>query len=366
MAKKLWGKNKVKVDLASYMHYIRGVKKVGKTTLFYDIIKTMFDGDMEKGLLISLGDEDGYKTLDDLVVAQAETWRELSEIVNELVANKKDNDFEFIALDTVDELFNIGAAEVMRLSKKKTGKVCDTLNSAFGGYGAGREKLKELIRNEIAKLKGAGYGIFAIGHTKLRNVKEKGTDEEYQQLTTSLNFDYDSVISDKADIVATISIDKNIVDIKDVEVGGKSKKIGSLGGVTRWIHFRDDNFNVDCGARFEDIVPKVELSAANYINAINDAIKSSSKKSDKEIKDMKKEEVSEREQKAEEYIEGQIGINVERNEELIITIQQKFSEADSDTKAKVKETMVEHGIPNFKNSDELSTKGLEAIVAVLS
>lgn len=363
---KLWGKNEVKVDIASYMHYIRGVKKVGKTTLFNDIVSIISNGTMEKGLLISLGDEDGYKTLDGLIVAKASDWQELTEIIDELVENKKDNDFDFIGLDTVDELFNIGTDEVLRLHKKKNGKVAETLNAAFGGYGAGREKLKELVREQIARLKNAGYGIFAIGHTKLRNVKEKGTDEEYQQLTTSLNFDYDSVIADKADIVATISIDKDIIDVKDVSIGGNTKQVGTIGGVTRWIHFRDDNFNVDCGARFSNIVDKVELSAENYIKAIEDAIKNSAHgKSESDIKKMRKKEVAEREKKAEEYIEELSKFNVEENVKLIEQIQEGFTKANAETKGKVKELMREHGIDSFKDPEGTPTQALRSIVELL-
>jgi hypothetical protein len=363
---KLWKKNEVKVDIASYMHYIRGVKKVGKTTLFFDIVNKLSNGNMNKGLLISLGDEDGYKALEGLIVANGTNWTDFIEIVDDLVENKSDNDFEFLGLDTVDELFNIAIDEVLRLHKKKYNEKCETLNAAFGGYGAGRDKLKEIVREQIARLKGAGYGIFAIGHTKLRNVKEKGKNEEYQQLTTSLNFDYDSVIADKADIVATISIDKDIIDVQDIEIGGKKKKVGSIGGVTRWIHFRDDNFNVDCGARFDNIVAKVELSAENYISAVEDAIKSSTKgKTDKDIEKMKKKEIKEREEKAKKLVEDGTKVNVKENEKLTEVIKNKFSEATDEAKEKAKEVMVEYGIKSFKDTDETPTIALQTIVDIL-
>ena len=129
----LWKKNEVKVDIASYMHYIRGVKKVGKTTLFRDLVSHISNGEMDKGLLISLGDEDGYKALDGLMVATASDWSEFVEIVDELVENPEENEFKFIALDTVDELFNIATEEVFRIHKRKKGEVCESLNSALGG-----------------------------------------------------------------------------------------------------------------------------------------------------------------------------------------------------------------------------------------
>ncbi len=364
----LWKKNEVKVDIASYMHYIRGQKKVGKTTLFSELVKYIGNGNMEKGLLISLGDEDGYKALDGLVVATARTWSEFVEIVDELVENPNDNDFKFVALDTVDELFNIGVEEVFRLHKKKYNEKCESLNSALGGYGNGREKLKEIVREQVSKLKSSKYGLFCIGHTKIRNIKEKGKAEEYQQLTTSLNFDYDSVIADKADIIATISIDKDIVDIEEVSAGnGKKKKVGSLGGVIRWIHFRDDNFNVDCGARFSNIVDKVELSAENYIKAIEDAIKSASGKDDSEIKNKQVEEEQERQEQAKQLAEESKSnhIDVERNNELVEIVKEKFPKADAKVKLEVKGLLEEHDI-KLGSPEDAKTEVLEEIVGLLN
>lgn len=355
----LWKTNEVKVDIASYMHYIRGVKKVGKSTLFKELIEKIGQGNMNKGLLISLGDEDGYKALDGLVVATAPTWSEFVDIVDELVENPKENEFKFIALDTVDELFQIATEEVFRLHKKKYNEICESLNSALKGYGAGRAKVKELVREQIARLK-SSYGLFCIGHTKLRDVNEKGMAEAYQQLTTSLPFDFDSVVADKADIIATISIDKEVIDAEEVN----GKMVGSLGGITRWIHFRDDNFNVDCGVRFENIVDKVELSAENYIQAIENAIKSASGKSDSEIKEKKVEEVKERLELAEDLAEKSKGVDAKKNKELADIVKEKFPKATKEIKDQVKEILTVNDI-KLNNPEDAPTAELQKAVDLL-
>ena len=360
----LWKKNEVKVDIASYMHYIRGVKKVGKTTLFRDLVSHISNGEMDKGLLISLGDEDGYKALDGLMVATASDWSEFVEIVDELVENPEENEFKFIALDTVDELFNIATEEVFRIHKRKKGEVCESLNSALGGYGAGRAKVKELVREQVARLK-VGYGLYCIGHTKLRDVNEKGMNEAYQQLTTSLPFDFDSVIADKADIIATISIDKDIVDIQEIANGKDTKRVGSIGGVTRWIHFRDDNFNVDCGARFENIVDKVELSAENYIKAIEDAIRSASGKSDTEIKTKVKQEEQERLEAVKELADKSKEIDIDENKKLAESIQEKLPKASAEVKKVFTAKLKEIGMTSLKEYAEVKTKDLKDAVALL-
>ena len=203
--------NKVKCDIGSYIHYWRGIKKVGKTTLFYNLVKEQY-GDLNKGLLISLGDEIGYNALDGLVYVQVPTWGDLLEVVDELVENKTDNEFEVVALDTVDEMIKLAKEEVKRLHKKAKGTAAE-FNACFGGYGAPRDKVNELCDDILARLRKAGYGIIEIGHTKIRDVKEKNGDE-YQQLTSNLSADYDGIFANKADIVMTIAVERDIDENK--------------------------------------------------------------------------------------------------------------------------------------------------------
>lgn len=220
------------------------------------------------------------------------------------------------------------------------------------------------MRDEIARLK-QSYGLFCIGHTKLRDVTEKGSTEAYQQLTTSLSFDFDSVFADKADIIATISVDKDIIDVQEVKQGKDSTKlVGTIGGVTRWIHFRDDNFNVDCGVRFGEIDDKVELSAENYINAIEQAIKSASGKSEKEIKSKRDIETKERVEKAKEIAESSKSVDVDRNNKLLEIIKAKFPKATAEVKAQVKKLLSDNNI-SLSDVDTAKTSIFEEIVTLL-
>ena len=344
--------NKVKCDIGSYIHYWRGIKKVGKTTLFYNLVKAQY-GDLNKGLLISIGDEIGYQALDDLVYAEAPTWADLVEIVDELVENKSDNEFEVVGLDTADEMIKLAKEEVKRLHKKAKGSAAE-FNACFGGYGAPRDKVNELIDDILAKIRKAGYGIVIIGHTKIRDVKEKNSDE-YQQLTSNLSADYDGIFANKADIVMTIAVEKNIDENKHVQ------------GTTRYMWFRTDGF-VDAGGRFSEMPERVEYGAENYIEAFEEGVKKAinGKVSDAEIKKRKSAEVKARKEKAEEFAEEETKnkVDISKNEDLIDTIKTKFPDADDDTKAKVKDIMAEYNIPNFKDTS-VSTKGLEEIVSIL-
>jgi predicted AAA+ superfamily ATPase len=72
--------NKVSVDIQNFLYYVRGIKKSGKSTLFRDLILELF-GTPEKGLLIAIKDELGYKALDNLQVEHTETWQDFEALL---------------------------------------------------------------------------------------------------------------------------------------------------------------------------------------------------------------------------------------------------------------------------------------------
>jgi hypothetical protein len=281
--------NEVKVDLSNYRHYWRGVKKIGKTTLFKDFILKLY-GDLSYGLLLEIGNEEGQKAIDGVVYDIVPDWMTLSEIVDDLIENKEDNNFKFIAFDTVDELIKIGQREVIRLDYKKSGERHE-FNACFGGYGAPREKLVTLIDDIMTRLARANYGLVWIGHTKYKTINEKSGDS-YEQLTSNLNTDFDGIFANKADIVMMINAEREIEEGKIVDT-------------KRYMWFRGDGF-VDAGGRFPDIEQKVEFSVDNYVNAVTDAIKksiTSKKVDDKYIAEKAKQEQAEKEAYYQEHKE---------------------------------------------------------------
>ena len=78
--------NTVSMDFRNYYYYIKGVPKSGKTTMFRDLILELYKNP-EAGLLISLGDEQGYKALDNIQAVDCEDWAEFEEIVDDLIEN---------------------------------------------------------------------------------------------------------------------------------------------------------------------------------------------------------------------------------------------------------------------------------------
>jgi hypothetical protein len=252
--------NKIKVDIGSYRHYWRGIKKIGKTTMFRDLVYAQY-GDYKYGLLISTGNETGYKALDNIYAADAPTWDKFVEIVDDLVKSKEENDFKIVAIDTVDELVEIATNKAMEMHQHTTKKIAKSINEVFGGYGAGKRWISKEINKQIVRLERKGYGLIFIGHTKIKDIKETPETEAYQQLTSNLEGGYDSIFADKADILATFATKKIV-------------KEGLLDKVERYIWFRNDGY-IDCGSRLAGMPDKVLMTPENYLKAFEDGVRNS-------------------------------------------------------------------------------------------
>lgn len=346
----LWKKNEVKVSLENYRHYIRAPKKFGKTTLFANIVKTLY-GNLDGGILLSCGNERGFKAIEGLIVADCPTWGDLMAVVNELIETKEENGFKLVCFDTVDEFVSIAQAEVIRLDAKKSGTK-RSFNATFGGFGAGRKMVEDMINAVITRLEDNGMGLFFLGHTKIKDVKEKDGDQ-YSQLTSNLSSDYDGIFSNKADICAMGVIDRDITD-------------GRLTGTTRYLQFRSDGF-VDAGGRFSKIAEKVELSAQNYIDAVKDAIKNEIKSHDTTGDYIEKKAAEEQKEREELYEEHKSDApfdvddsDIDAVKDEIMTMMKAFSPAK---RKEISETLSDNSLP-AKPTEIKSVTDIETLNAI--
>ena len=328
----LWKKNEVSVDIAHYRHYWRAPKKWGKTTLFANLGYELY-GDMNKMLLISCGNERGYSAIDSLVYVDCPEWGTLMELIDELVSNKEENEFKILGFDTVDELVSMAQREVVRLEYRKSGERKE-FNGCLGGYGAGRKKVEELINSIITRLGDAGYGLIFIGHSKIRDIKEKNGDE-YQMLTSNLSSDYDGIFANKADICMMGTVEKNIDG-------------GFVQDAERFMIFRNDGY-VDAGGRFADIEAKVEASAKNYIKTVTDAIRKAIKSHDATDEYIEQKMQQEQKEKEEYYQANKEKLMNEDAEEDAI---EKVMQTCKDLQAQIKSAIA--------NLDQDTKKALQA------
>lgn len=357
--------NKVVEDMKNLTTYIRTIKKFGKTTLFRDVILEKYN-DPERGLLVGVGAELGYQLLDNLNFTHAETWKDLLDIKDWLIKQKgKEHNVEIVAFDVAEEFITLLEKEAIRLSNiENPKKQCKSINGAFGGYGAGGQKVVEMGKDYFLELKKAGIGVWVIGHTKYKNVKQKGDIEDgYQSLSSTLQSNYESIFADIFDCVLTGYIDRDLEE-ETVEVAGQEKTIRKAHGAERRLYFRGTDF-IDAGCRFKDgAVPEYMVfdkpnMAKDFIETLENGMKLS--KSDavfakKEVKNVVEEHIIE---KQEEIVNNEREIvtdNLEFDEEieepvveeydskdLLELIKPLFKLATKDDKVKVKEVLTKYG-----------------------
>ncbi|MGL4571717.1 MAG: AAA family ATPase [Clostridium sp.] len=346
---------KVKTDISSLLIYLRSVKKFGKSTLFRDIILEKF-GDPEKGLLVGLGAEVGYSLLDNLNATQAEEWDDLEDLKEWLIEGKgKEHDIRMVAFDVIDELLPMAEEEVMRISKKETGKPCKSFNSAFGGYGEPRKRLVKLVKDYFTDLRKAGIQPFAISHTKVKSIKEKGDDTEgYNILTSNLTSDYESLFGDIFDCVLTGYIDRSVEGNK-------------VTGETRKLYLRGNGF-IDAGCRFADgTVPEyIVFDKPNMARTVIDILEEGLRKSrttpitDKEFKQEQQKEVDELSTRVPEE-------KGKSQEELFAEKQEKFDKVKNNIQAigmeKAMEVMQKYSLPNFEDIDAIPVEALDELLS---
>ena len=343
---------KTKADIQSLTIFLRSVRKWGKSTAYRDLILEKY-GDPEAGLLVGVGNEVGYNLLDNLNATQVESWRNCKELKKWLINEKgKEHNIKIVAFDVVEELIPLAEQEVIRMSNAE-GKACTTLNGALGGFGEGRKRLQKILKEFFTDLRKAGFGIFCIGHTKVKTIKEKGDETEgYNILSSTLSNDYESIFADIFDVILTGTIEK-AVDGKKVV------------GEERRLYFRSTGY-IDAGCRFApDAVPEYIVYEGNFARTLLDTLEEGLRKSKtnpvskEEFKKEQAKEVKELENKLPEVEESEPKLN---KVEAVNTIKANISKLNF---ADVQNVMKKHGFANFNNPDEIPEEGLLEILKMI-
>ena len=343
--------NKTKKGMEQLRIYLRGESKTGKSTLFRDMILEKYNGDASKGLLCQIGNETGANFLSDLQTTHIDNYKDLIELQKLLITGKgKEHNIEMVCFDTIDEITEIFEKEVCRLSQIETGKPCKTINSAYSGYGMGMEKTKSLMKSYFTKLHRAGFGIFCISHSKVKNIKPKGCneDESYMVLSSSLSNAYNSVFEDIFDAILTITVERNVVD-------------GKIENTERRLYFRSDGY-VMGGCRFNNkVIPQYitinddsRQFARDFINTLEDAMKNSSSTplTQEQFKQLQKEE---KKQAEKDLKQVQQEVEEQEKEEQ----QKSVDELKSQLKDKLKTTENKNIVKDY-----MKEKGVKSVASL--
>jgi len=274
-----WSKPTVKrsaTDISQITGFIMGVRKFGKTTLWADMIMEKF-GNPENGLLVSCGMEHGTSMIDNINTTHIDTYKDMVELKKWLIAEKgKEHDIRMICFDSAEECFSIFESEVIRrYGVEYPNKKVKSIKAAYGGYTNGEKECAKLVKEFLNELYNAQIVPWAIGHSKLKTVKDKASiDEEgFQKLGSSLIADYEAAIADCFDISVTGLINR---EIEERTSGDSVKRY--VKETERRLYFRSNEI-VEAGGRMKDLtVPEFipfdkPNMAKDFIETVENALR---------------------------------------------------------------------------------------------
>lgn len=346
MARKYGKKNIVKLDPLAYNIGILGESGIGKSGLIYEVCDKLVG---EEGyIMLNIGREKGLDAIQGVIGQDIKSWSEYKDFINEVSYNK-DTDYKelkVVVLDTIDELSDLAEKEVIRQHNiKNPNKKCDSINSAFGGFGAGQQMISEIILKSIDDLRNVGVNVVVVGHTKRKAKNDVVTGEEFDVITAKITDRLFTDIKTKLDILGMGIIKREVKrEVIGQDIMGKDKIHRNTKSAERVIAFRSEGYAIDSKSRFADIVDEIEFSADAFIKAITEAIKKAYDKKD-------------------------VGVTVEQakvqqqidNENKIIKNVEKFkSEADYGDP----ETMVEFIKSVFKSDESKKESIVTAMKAI--
>jgi len=337
--------NKPKANLSDYVILCYGVGKSGKTTLFYELAKEHFDGDLSKALLIAT--EKGYKALPNIHAVDITSWKDVEELKRQLIENKDELSYEWIGIDTLDYLYEYCADYVVKKERlaKKDSKIQTIADIAWGQGYATVDTLMSKFLNSII---GAGYGIFMITHDTTKQFTSRdGT--QFDKTTLSLPTRVRNSIINMCDFIIYISIEK-------VKEGDELKD-------NRVIYLRSDS-DIEAGSRFQNVPDTISYNAKAFLDVFSEAVLNVYDHDVQAVQKAKEEQAREKEIEAKEFIESETKKNTTLNlvEEIGNKIKEMSSEVQTEVKKLFKETF---GSVNYKkyNDDELE-KAIELVKSV--
>ena len=312
-------KNHVKLDPLAYNICLLGESKVGKTTLIKEVCEKLAGSDGY--MFLECGQERGADAIEGINYINCPEWQmdydELTnsagfeDVCDDIIDNKTTDyaDLKVVIIDTYDQLINLAEDESKRLwNRDNPDKRTNSINAAWGGFGKGEKKAIELMFNKIAELRSVGVSTIIIGHIKTKDISDPVSGETYQILTSDQQQNYFNALKKNFHFLGLAYIDRQIIKEKTGKkniVTNKEEQVNKVKGESRKIKFRDDNFCVDSGSRFAEIIDEIDLDADQFITALTDAIKAEQSKSGKTLEQSKAEQEAEEAERLKEIAKAE-------------------------------------------------------------
>ena len=300
-------KNQVNLNPLNYNICVLGEAKIGKTTLMHQVCEKLVGEDGY--LFCEMGAERGADAIQGIPYVNCPTWSDdydelentigIETLVDDIVDNKSVDypERKTIVIDTFDFFIELAEAESIRQYNKQcrergdADKVVKTINAAWGGYGRGEKQAIQLMFELTDRLASVGVHTIFISHTKQKEVSDVVSGNSYSILTCDMQNNYFNALKKKLHFLAVAFYDRELVASgKKKKVNNKDVDIKKISKESRKIKFRSDDYSIDSGSRFADIVDEIPMDADEFIKALTDAIETEASKSGQSIEEVKKEQ----------------------------------------------------------------------------
>lgn len=302
-------RNEVNTDILSYNIMLLGESGAGKTSLINNVV-TKYTGDPKSVLFMEIGQERGGDCIEGLnVINCPEFDAEYNEFDNsagfadvceDIIENKNAEykQLRAVVWDTLDQAIDVFERKVVDMWNRECRqsghpeKCAKTINGCYSGYGRGEKKAIEMMTDYMARLRRVGVATIIIGHCKTKQIEDVMTGQSYQILTSDQQQNYFNAIKKNIHFLGLLYIDRQLAAEKTgkkIFGTNKDETVNRVTGETRRVRFRDSGAVVDCKSRFADIVEEIDCDAAQFIEAITNAIKTEMNKSGKSVEDRAKE-----------------------------------------------------------------------------
>ena len=149
-------KQEIQLNPLAYNIGIIGESGIGKSTIVKQLCEKLVG--VEGYISLDIGREMGHNAISGIITEEVPDWAKFEEIVDDIVENKKDYpELKAIVIDNFDQLCDIAEKEVVRrwnvkLVKESKPKI-ETINSAYGGFGKGLDKVIDIMLDKLMQLK---------------------------------------------------------------------------------------------------------------------------------------------------------------------------------------------------------------------
>ena len=226
--------HQVSRDMRGYSVFMYGGWKTGKTTTAVKFPKHFL-----------LAFEKGYNAIPGAMAQPINSWSEFRQVIRQLKDDKAKEMFETIIIDTADIAYDYCSKYVC--SNNNVDSVSDI---PFGkGYGMIEKEFDECLRT-IVQL---GYGLVIISHEADKVFTNEG-GQQYNKIVPTLDKRANNVIARMCDII------------------GYTRSVPTENGEEKVVMFMRGTSRYEAGSRFKYTPDYIDLSYANLVKAIGDAI----------------------------------------------------------------------------------------------